>query len=157
MHREASGGCDFAGALWLAGQCAEEVAPLHHLRVGQQLRQAVDQRYAATLQTLESALTAACTDFQPEPYTQVRWALCRGLEAPLQASQGLGGSAANTSVCLPDQVSQLPFAAGRIGWGGGSLGGLVDSILRTTLWLMQPKPTADSYASHRGQPWTTWS
>ena len=30
----------------------------------------MDQQYVATLQTLEAALTAACTDFQPEPYTQ---------------------------------------------------------------------------------------
>ena len=100
--REASGGSDFAGALWLAGQCAEEVAPLHPLRVGQQLRQAVDQRYVGTLQALEAALTAACTDFQPEHYTQVRWEPCaRGWRCPCRAL-GLGCPLADTSGCLPD-------------------------------------------------------
>ncbi|KAK9809306.1 hypothetical protein WJX73_003160 [Symbiochloris irregularis] len=68
---EAEASCEFAGAFWLAAQCAAALEPIASLRVADELGQSASLLYAGTIQHLESALSAVCADFRPDQYGKV--------------------------------------------------------------------------------------
>ena len=69
--REAQASCEFAGAFWLAAQCARALEPVATLRVAAELGQSASMLYAGIIQHLEAALSAVCSDFRPEQYAKV--------------------------------------------------------------------------------------
>ena len=75
--REAQASCEFAGAFWLAAQCAQALESVGALRVAEELGQSASRLYAGTIQHLEAALAAVCADFRADQYARVwRSGLC---------------------------------------------------------------------------------
>ena len=73
--REAEASCEFAGAFWLAAQCARALEPVTSLHVAHELGQSASVLYAGTIQHLEAALAAVCADFRPDQFAKVPVAL----------------------------------------------------------------------------------
>ena len=68
--REAQASCEFAGAFWLAAQCARALEPVAALRVAEEMGQSASMLYAGTIQHLEAALSAVCADFRADQYAK---------------------------------------------------------------------------------------